>query len=256
MKYMPVKSAMSPAIEPGTVYLGYELWHGHGIRDGDTIEVLGTPMRVVKLLDENGSKDDIRIWGNLHDVQRMLGMEGKINEIEALHCLCGDNSLATIRENLQRALPGVKVTEFQTIAVMRAETRRMMDRYAAFIIPAIVLVCGFWVGLQILGNVRERRAEIGIYRAQGIGSLPIAGLFLTKAALVGVVGAAVGFVIGSGLALRFGPGIFPHTANKIAAEPELLLWSLLLAPVVTVIAAYLPALQAVAQDPAEVLREE
>jgi len=132
----------------------------------------------------------------------------------------------------------------------------MMDQYAAFIIPAIVLVCGLWVGLQMLGNVRERRAEIGIYRAQGVSSLPIAGLFLTKAALVGIVGAVVGFGIGTWLAMHFGPRIFTHTANKIAAEPELLVWALVLAPAVAIIAAYLPALQAVAQDPADVLREE
>lgn len=256
MKYMPDKSAMSPDIERGTAYIGYELWHAEGIAEGDQIEVLGHSFKVVKLLEESGSKDDIRIWGHLHDVQAALGMPGRINEIECLHCLCGDNALATIRENLRRELPGTQVTEFQTLAVMRAETRRMMDQYAAFIIPAIVLVCGLWVGLQMLGNVRERRAEIGIYRAQGVSSLPIAGLFLTKAALVGIVGAVVGFGIGTWLAMHFGPRIFTHTANKIAAEPELLVWALVLAPAVAIIAAYLPALQAVAQDPAEVLREE
>ena len=256
MKHMPDKSAMSPAIETGTAYLGYELWHGAGISEGDTIEVLGHQFRVVKLLEENGSKDDIRIWGHLHDVQAALGMPGRINEIECLHCLCGDNKLSTIRENLRRQLPGTRVTEFQTLAVMRAETRRMMDRYAAFIIPAVVLVCGLWVGLQMLGNVRERRTEIGIYRSQGIGSWAIAALFLAKAVLVGLVGAVVGFGLGTWLALHFGPAIFVHTAGKIAAEPGLLVRALVLAPLVAVIASYLPALQAVAQDPAEVLRDE
>lgn len=256
MRHMPEKSAMSPAIEPGTAYLGYELWRAEGIAEGDVIDVLGHKFKVVKLLEENGSKDDIRIWGHLHDVQAALGMAGRINEIECLHCLCGGNALATIRENLRRELPGTQVTEFQTLAVMRAETRRMMDRYAAFIIPAIVLVCAVWVGLQMLGNVRERRAEIGIYRAQGVASTPIAALFLTKAALVGIVGAVVGFAIGTGLAMHIGPRIFIHTANKITAEPGLLLWALLLAPAVAIIAAWLPALQAVAQDPADVLREE
>lgn len=256
MQNMPVKSAMSPEIKRGTVYLGYELWHGQDLSVGDTIEVLGREFTIAKLAAESGSNDDIRIWGHLHDVQEALGLPGQINEIEALHCLCGDNALATIRAGLSADLPGTKVTEMQTIAVMRAETRRMMDRYAAFIIPVVALVCGLWIGLQTLGNVRERRVEIGIYRALGIGSGPIAALFLAKAIIVGLVGALIGFGLGTWLALHFGPGIFAYTAGKITPELPLLWRALIFAPVIAVIASYLPALQAVAQDPAEVLREE
>ncbi len=256
MKNMPPKSAMSPDIKRGTVYLGYELWHGQGLSEGDTIEVLGREFTISKLAAESGSNDDIRIWGHLHDAQEALGLPGQINEIEALHCLCGDNALATIRARLSEALPGTKVTEMQTIAVMRAETRRMMDRYAAFIIPVVALVCGLWIGLQTLSNVRERRVEIGIYRALGIGSGPIAALFLAKAVIVGLVGALIGFGLGTWLALHFGPGIFAYTAGKITPELPLLWRALVFAPVIAVVASYLPALQAVAQDPAEVLREE
>ncbi len=256
MQSLPSKSAMSPDIDKGTAYVGYELWHSEGISEGDVISVMGRDFTVVKLLAEDGSKDDVRIWGHLHDVQEALGTPGQINEIEALHCLCGDNQLSTIRANLARELPGTRVTEMQTIAVMRAETRQMMDRYAAFIIPAIVLVCAFWIGLQSLSNVRERRPEIGVYRAQGVGSGTIAALFLTKAVLVGVAGALVGFVLGTWLALHFGPSMFAHTAKKIAPELPLLWRALILAPVIAVVASYLPTLHAVSQDPADVLREE
>ncbi len=256
MKHMPQKSPMSPTIERGTAWVGYELWRAEQIAVGDEIEVLGQRWRVVKLLPETGSKDDIRIWGHLHDVQAALGMPGRINEIECLHCLCGDNALATVRANLRRELPGTQVTEFQTLAVMRAETRRMMDRYAAFLIPAIWLVCALWVGLGMLGNVRERRAEIGIYRAQGVSAATIAALFLAKAALIGLVGAAVGFGLGTALALQVGPRIFVHTARSMAPEYPALAWSLLAGPAVALIASWLPALHAVTQDPAEVLREE
>ena len=256
MKYRPTKSAMSPAIESGTVYVGYELWRTTGIGQGGTIELGGKQFRVAKLLEEQGSKDDIRIYGHLHDVQEVLGRPGRINEIEALGCLCTGDALGDIRDQLARDLPETKVTEFRTLAVMRAETRKMMDQYAALIIPAIVLAAAVWVGLVALSNVRERRSEIGTLRAMGVQSGPIAALFLGKAVIIGLVGGVLGFVLGTWLAMHYGPEVFPLTAKKFAPMYTLLAWSLGGAVLLCVIASYLPTVQATVQDPAEVLREE
>ena len=104
-------------------------------------------------------------------------------------------------------------------------------------------------------NVRERRTEIGIMRALGYGSGRIAGLFLSKAVLIGVIGAAVGYGIGSALALKFGPGIFKVTAKSIQAEPRLLFWALLAAPAFAALASFIPTALAVTDDPAKTLRE-
>jgi len=256
MHYLPAKSAMSPSIQPGTVYLGYEIWRAEKLSVGDTIELGERSFRVAKCLEEKGTKDDIRIFGHLHDVQEVLGLSGRINEIEALGCLCGADSLATIRQQLAAALPQTQVTEFHSLAVMRAETRKMMDQYAALIIPVVVLVAIIWVGLVALGNVRERRVEIGTLRALGVQSGPIAALFLGKAVIVGLSGGVLGFALGTWLALHFGPRIFPLTAKSITAMPALLAWSAGGAIALSVIASYLPTVQALVQDPAEVLREE
>ena len=39
---------------------------------------------------ESGSEDDVRIFAHLHDAQELLKLEGQINEIKALNCLCLD----------------------------------------------------------------------------------------------------------------------------------------------------------------------
>ncbi len=256
MKYLPAKSAMIEAPEPGTVYVGYELWRGTDIQVGQEIELSDKSFRVAMRLEEQGTKDDIRIYGHLHDVQEVLGKPGRINEVEALGCLCLGDALADIRQQLARELPGTHVTEFRSIAIMRAETRKMIENYAALIIPAILIVAAVWVGLLALGNVRERRAEIGVLRAMGVSSWPIAVLFLGKAVLIGLVGAALGFVLGTWLASHFGPQVFPLTARKIAPMYSLLSWSLIGAALMCVVASYLPIVQGVMQDPAQVLREE
>ena len=248
---------MGLTIPPGTAYVGFALARGMNLRIGDTLEFGDKQLTVVRTLLEKGSKDDIRIYAHLHDVQEILGKPGRINEIEALNCLCyGKRDLSRVRNDVAQALPDTQVMEFQSIAIARAETRAMVEKYAAFIIPVVVLGAAIWIGLLALSNVRERRVEIGVFRAMGIGSAQIAALFLGKAVLVGLVGAAVGFALGTYLALHFGPQIFPLTARAIVPKFSLLFWSLLGAPLLCVIASYLPTVHAIVQDPAEVLREE
>lgn len=260
MQYLPPKGKMGLEVPQGKVYLGYELATSTGVDPGDTIELkhegrTGTYV-VDRWLDEQGSIDDVRIYAHLRDVQDLLNMPGRISDIQALSCYCIGSVLPKLRENLARELPGTKVTELHTMALARSETRAVIERYAAFLIPAVVLICAVWVGLLALSNVRERRAEIGIMRAIGIGSGRVAALFLGKAILLGLVGAAIGYPIGSWVALQVGPKVFPVTAAKIAPETHLLWWSLIGAPVLCAIASYIPTVVAVTQDPAEVLREE
>jgi len=256
MEQLPSKAPMGVAIPRGSVYVGFELAQSLSIGVGDTIELGDKPFVVGKCLGEKGSKDDIRIYGHLHDVQEVLNRPGRINEIEALSCQCEGKRLPQIRADIARALPGTQVTEYKSIAVARAEQRRMVESYAAFIIPVVVLVSAIWIGLLTLGNVRQRRVEIGILRAMGVGSGRIAALFLGKAVLIGVLGAALGFALGTALAIRFGPQVFPLTANKITPMFNLLSWTVIGAPLLCALASYLPTLVAVSQDPAAVLREE
>ena len=255
------KPPMTFQIEPGTVYIGFELVRHLGLRNGDVIDIFGKSFAIARCLSESGSQDDIRVYGELHDVQSLLSMENKINEIKALQCLCivnGRNTddLNVLREQLAQVLPDTKVVLLQSIASARERQRVMAEEYFAFSMPFVVIVCLAWIGVLAMMNVRERRAEIGIMRALGYGSGKIALLFLGKAVATGLIGAVVGFAIGTGLALKFGPDIFKVTASMIKPAFELLYWSLIAAPAFCALSVFVPAMAAVAQDPAFTLREE
>jgi ABC-type lipoprotein release transport system permease subunit len=84
----------------------------------------------------------------------------------------------------------------------------------------------------------------------------VAGLFLGKASLIGLIGGGAGWALGTWLALRFGPDIFRVTAKAIQAEPRLGLWAMLLAPALAAVASFIPTMLAVTVDPAETLRSE
>ena len=115
---------------------------------------------------------------------------------------------------------------------------------------------GVWISLLALGNVRDRRAEIGILRALGLRSWQILVIFLGKAIAMGLAGACLGYAAGReiGLLWREAPGAPPiHLAYF---DLRLLLLVLAAAPLLAALASWLPAMSAAQQDPATVLREE
>jgi len=260
------KKPMGYNIEPGTALLGFEL--GAGRKPGETVEVLGKSFKIARILPEKGSKEDITIAVHLEDAQSMLdGKQGRINQILALGCNCANSDLANIRKQLAAILPDTKVTEFQSIALARAEQRKevrdsrkafqqMVETLTAAITSIVVLTMAIWVGLLALVNVRQRRAEIGILRAIGKDSATIACLFLGKAVLLGLLGAAVGFAAGSLLGRELGVKFLGLTADQLVLNMQLLWIALLAAPIVSALASFPPTLSAILQDPAVVLRDQ
>jgi putative ABC transport system permease protein len=253
------KAPMIFSIKSRTVYLGFEIANTFNLKKGEKINLFGNEYLIAKTLTENGSDDDIRIFAPLHEVQTILNMKGKINEIKALDCLCliDDNTdaLQLLRSQLNQVLPEGKVILNQTIASAREKQRHMFERYFAMLIPFLVLVSALWIGTLAYFNVKERRTEIGILRALGYGADKISLLFLGKAILLGIIGAIVGFMIGSAFSLYYGPDIFIVTAKSIKPIYSLFGYSLLFAPLFAAVSSVIPTMIAVSTDPAIVLRE-
>jgi len=253
------KSPISYQIEPGNLYVGYRVAQILGIKDGDTVEIEGKKLKVAKCLSESGGADDIRIQCHLRDAQDILKLPGRISEIRAVDCLCfapTDNSAQVLRNEIGSLLPQTQVFHTRSIASARAETRQMVKNLFAVIMPLVVVACGVWIGVLAITNVRDRQQEIGIMRALGYDSGRIISLFLGKAVVIGLVGAAIGFLTGTALAMRFGPDIFKITAKTmIKPEPFLLVISLIFAPLFAAVSSFIAAMIAATYDPAVTLRE-
>jgi ABC-type lipoprotein release transport system permease subunit len=252
------KQPMGYAIQRGTLLLGHEVTQWLGLKKGSTLELGGRSFTVAQCLSESGTDDDIRVFGLLSDVQQVLGLKGQINEIKAIDCLCltaDQDPLKPLRAELAKVLPEAKVIQLRAIADARAKQRQTFERYASYATPFLLLSCAAWVGLLAVMNVRERKIEIGLLRALGFGSPKIAALFLVKALVLGLLGAALGYALGSFLAVKAGPEIFRVTAKAIRPEASLLWWALLVTPGFTALASFVPTVLAVVQDPAVTLRE-
>ncbi len=264
--YPPGKMPNAYAVEAGTAVVGYQVGQGWGITKGDVLEIEGRKLTVEYCLRETGAPegDDARIYCNIRDAQEILNLPGRINEIEAIDCICQvaqsetrAQTLERLRAELLKVMPQAQVLQWNKIADMRHDQRKMVRRFVnAIILPSVMVVGVVWVGVLAFLNVRERRVEIGILRALGYNGGWVALLFLGKALIIGLAGAAAGFILGNDLALRFGPAIFPETALSIRPMYHLLYWSLMAAPALSALAGFIPAMFAVTQDPAAILRQE
>ncbi len=253
------KPPMAVEIKQGPAYIGYELAQRLELKKGSTIDIRGKTLTVAKTLSESGGVDDIRIQCHLRDAQDILNLKGQINEIKAIDCLCfalTDDPLAILREELAAVLPEAKTIQMKPMAAARAQTRQLVRNVFAVIMPIVVVACGAWIGVLAIMNVRDRQQEIGIMRALGYDSGRITLLFLGKAVIIGLLGAAAGFFIGTAMALNFGPGIFKVTAKAIKPEYVWFAWSLIVAPVFSAVSSFIPAMIAITYDPAVTLREE
>ena len=271
--YKDPKEPMMIAVPKGSMVMGFELHDKLGLKQGDEVKLLGRKFKVGECNEPRGNKDDITIWINLQEAQELLNKQGKINSILALKCFCSGGNQAQVREEVQSVLPGTQVIEKGGKVLVRAEARaratkeaqdaieaekthrnklrKELEKFAAILVPVVLLSSALWIGFLFIGNVNERKSEIGILRAVGVKERSIMHLFLFKALLIGISGAVTGYFLGLGIGCTWG-GLFTFSLFNL----HLFFLVLLCAPFLSLLAAYIPAVMAARQDPAEILREE
>jgi hypothetical protein len=275
------KEAMLLAVPPGKAVVGFELARDLKLKPGDSLRLMGRDFTIQKCRPESGSAEDATIWVDLKAGQELLGMEGQINAIEALQCLCKDLTLpqfkvkvsgllnddvkVVLRENqvTLRAKARNRVAEEHATAMAAARAdrdslRRSREGLAALIVPLVLLGSAVWIGFLTLSNVRERRGEIGILRAIGVGSRRIFSVFLVRALLTGLLGAVAGYALAlAASVVAAGSAATLHVGRPAWLFSPMLLASVVLAaPVLAAVASWAPASLAARQDPAVILSKE
>jgi|GEM_PF-108539 len=136
----------------------------------------------------------------------------------------------------------------------RESLRTQRESFVGILVPIIIAASAIWIGLLTYGNMRQRQSEIGILRAIGLRSSQILTIFLSKSVLVGILGSMLGYILGFGIGMAWG-GIRAGSATATQLfETQSLLLALLLAPVLSLMASWIPAIVAARQDPATVLQ--
>jgi ABC-type lipoprotein release transport system permease subunit len=257
----PKKPIMRP-VPKGSAIVGSELAKHHQLKLHDSISLNGQSFTIKKIHPQRGTIDDITVWIPLDAAQQMLNLPNRINAILALGCNCASiDRLGTIRKELNTILPDTQIIEIESKALARAEarnkvktesqatrqniianrteSRKSRTTFLSILTPLILM--GSLTGLftLCLFNVRERRSEIGTLLSIGVPSGKIFTLFLGRAFIIGVAGTLL--TLGVLLLLSYPLADYWHIT--------------LLAPILTLISAWLPTLTASRKDPLDSLKQ-
>jgi ABC-type antimicrobial peptide transport system permease subunit len=138
----------------------------------------------------------------------------------------------------------------------RQNMREELEGFAAWLIPLVLIGAIFSVGLLMLYNVRSRTTELGVLRAIGFQSNTLFGMLLSRAVLIGLLGAMLGYWIGVLAGVRL--GIEEGGGASVALFASPLQWLMLTGATIllTMVAGLPPAIYALNEDPADILQKD
>ena len=235
------------------VLIGAEAARTLALATGDSLMVGGRQLRVSGILSPTGSQDDELLFTRLGTAQQLLNKPGKVSMVEVA-ALCTACPVEEMVRQIAEVLPNARVRAIQQVVKGRMETLAQFGKLF-YGISAVVLMIGALVVLvTMMGNVRERTEEIGIFRAVGFRSSHVLRIVLMEAAAVSAMAGALGYAAGIGVthfAVRLLSGGHPVA---VSIRPEMAGAAIALAVLLGLCASLYPAVTAARLDPNKALR--
>jgi putative ABC transport system permease protein len=235
------------------VLLGAEAARVLGLAAGGGLQVNGRRLAVSGILEPTGSQDDQLAFTRLGDAQQLFTKPGRVSMVEVA-ALCKDCPIDDMVGQIATVLPGAKVMAIQQVVKGRMEMLNHFRKFSYGLSGVILFIGALVVLVTMMGSVRERTEEIGIFRAIGFRRAHIIRIVLLEAGIISGLAGVIGYFLGLGgarVALAiFGEGHSGH----IPFQPELAAGAFLLAIALGLAASAYPALMAARMDPNEALR--
>ena len=236
-----------------SVLLGAETARVMELDIGGTIKIKGRRLQVSGVLEPTGSQDDQLIFVRLATAQSLLDKPGRISMAEVA-ALCTACPIEEMVKQISQALPGAKVMAIQQVVKGRMETLSQFKKLSYGVSAVVVLIGSLVVLVTMMGSVRERTQEIGIFRAIGFRKKHVMRIVFIEAGIVSGLAGIIGYLLGFG-GTKIGVRFF--TESQTIAVPlnlELAGGAFLLAVLVGLAASIYPALLAARLDPNVALR--
>jgi putative ABC transport system permease protein len=258
--------------------LGSGIAQRYGLTPGDSLTLRGTEADAsltVRAVVDTGGEEDEQIFVTLETAQKLSGKEGLITGLEVSALTTPDNELArraaqnprslsskeyetwyctayasAICYQIEEAIPDAVAKPVRQVAASEGSILEKTQLLMLFITLLSMVGAALGISNLVSASVMERAAEIGLIKALGGRDLAVAWLVLLAILLVGLVGGAVGYVLGLGFAQIIGHTVF---GSPIAAAPMVIpLLAVIL--VLVIVLGSLPALRSILRlRPAEVL---
>lgn len=237
-------------LAPNEALLGADVGQHTGVANDGRLTLRGREFRVVGVLPVTGTIDDGRIFAHLHTVQALAGKGPVVNAIEVVGCCAAISD--GLAGKLNTLLPEAKVVTINQVVSAQVSTNQLMHKLTLVFLAIIVVVGGAGIANAMYANVAERRREIATLMALGASRWQVSRIFLLKALIIGLLGGAGGYVLGTVGAAIAGP--------QVASVPVLpLFWlvpmSVFGTAIIALLAAWPPSRRAAGIDPTLVFQE-
>lgn len=205
------------------------------------------------------------VFMSLVEAQSLYNLRDSASEVAVT--LQGVGTENAIIPTLQASLPGYEVDSWQTLRPEIAETIQTKGAFTSVFGFIVLLIASIGILNLMLMAVFERTREMGVLAALGMKRHQILTLFLMEGALIGVVGALVGCLLGAlvvgiigqiGFDLSFAQGMGEITAlmgerlYPVVTQEQLISRGIGVV-IIAALASLYPAWQAARKEPAEAL---
>ncbi len=233
------------------------------VKIGDFISIKDKKFKVIGIMKSIGnSQDDSQIYVPLETLRDIVGGKDSLSMVFAK--VSDVSRVDEISKNIEKKLD----REHGENTYSAISSQQIADRVGSifsilsFVLGGIasisLIVAGVGISNTMFTSVLERTKEIGIMKAVGATNYNIMEIFLVESALLGLVGGAVGCLIGvvlSQIISIVAAGVLPIEFNTVVTM-DMILVGLSFSVTVGVLSGLVPARKAARLQPVEALRYE
>lgn len=239
--------------EADGIMLGAEAARILNLDVGNQLMISNNNLWVSGILESTGSQDDQLIFTRLSTAQAIFKKQGRVSMVE-IAALCKDCPIDAMVKQISDALPNARVMAIQQVVKGRMETLNQLKRFSYGVSGVILLIGSLVVLVTMMGSVRERTDEIGIFRAIGFRKMHIMRIVFMEAAIVSGLAGVFGYFLGY-LTTKIGLVIIgDNQSAMVHFDIKLAGVAIVTALTVGLISSAYPAFMASRMDPNDALR--
>jgi len=238
--------------DPNEIIIGSEAARILNVARNDRLTLEGVDYRVSGILEPTGSQDDHLIFSRIPAAQKILNKAGLISMVEVA-ALCNACPITEMVSQISGALPSARVMAIQQVVKGRMETLHRFKKFSYGTSAVVLLVGSLVVLVTMMGSVRERTGEIGIFRAIGFRRTHIVRIIFIEATIISALAGLLGYLAGYGGTWAFFQFFMEKSSVGVPLNMALFGGSVALSIALGLLASAYPALMAARLDPNEAL---
>jgi putative ABC transport system permease protein len=243
----------APPKTEGEVLAGSNVVERLDLKPGSLIAISGKPLTVTGTLAPTGSQDDDILFASVSTAQSILGKEGLYSIVE-VSALCKDCPVEELVAQISEQIPTAKVSAVQQVVKSKMQALDHLVKLTVGVSAVVFFIGVLIVLVTMMGSIKERTREIGIFRAIGFRQGHIISIILLEAAIVSFAAGLIGWGFGLGVARVSLPFFSAGEAGGLSINYLLAVISVAMAVVTGLLASVYPAMKAVKMAPGEALR--